>query len=38
MKTIEERAKDYADKHKAESDYFGVEKVCGYEKKFIMQK
>lgn len=32
MKTIEERAKDYADRHKAESDYFGVEKVYSYEK------
>ena len=32
MKTIEERARDYADKHKAESDYFGVEKVYNYER------
>ena len=33
MKTIEERAKEYADRHKAtEINYFGVGKVYGYER------
>ena len=33
MKTIEERAKEYADIHKAtEFNYFGVGKVYGYER------
>ena len=33
MKTIEERAKEYADRHKAtEIDYFGVGNVYGYER------
>ena len=33
MKTIEERAKEYADMHKAtEFNYFGVGKVYGYER------
>ena len=33
MKTIEERAKEYADVHKAtEFNYFGVGKVYGYER------
>ena len=38
MKTIEERAIEYADRHKAtEINYFGVGKVYGM-KEFIMQK
>ena len=33
MKTIEERAKEYADRHKAtEINYFGVGNVYGYER------
>ena len=33
MKTIEERAKEYADRHKAtEIKYFGVGRVYGYER------
>ena len=33
MKTIEERAKEYADRHKAtEINYFGIGKVYGYER------
>ena len=33
MKTIEERATEYADRHKAtEINYFGVGKVYGYER------
>lgn len=33
MKTTEERAKEYADRHKAtEINYFGVGKVYGYER------
>ena len=33
MKTIKERAKEYADRHKAtEINYFGVGKVYGYER------
>ena len=35
MKTIEERAKEYADRHKAtEINYFGVGKVYGYERTY----
>lgn len=33
MKTIEERAKEYADRHKAtEINYFGIGNVYGYER------
>lgn len=33
MKTIEERAKEHADRHKAtEINYFGIGKVYGYER------
>ena len=35
MKTIEDRAKEYADRHKAtEINYFGVGKVYGYERTY----
>ena len=35
MKTIEERAKEYADRHKAtEINYFGVGNVYGYERTY----
>ena len=32
MKTIEERAREYADRHKATEINFGVGKVYGYER------